>query len=718
MKQLLQHIKTGQLKILETPTPLLHPKGLLVKNYFSAISAGTEKASIELGKKSLLGKAKARPDLVKQVIQKIKTEGLSSTLKAVQNKLDDWLPLGYSTAGEVISVGQDVRGFKVGDRVTCAGGGHASHAEIIYVPQNLCAKLPDNVSLDEAALTTIAAIALQGIRILNLTAGEKVGVIGLGLIGQLTVQILRAYGHPVVGLDIDHLKIKRALEYGLDLGLSSMDKNSTKEIINFTSEQGLDAVIITAATKSNQPIELAGEITRKKGRISIVGDVNINIPRKIYYEKELQITVSCSYGPGRYDNNYESKGIDYPFAYTRWTEKRNMEEIIRLMAEKKINIKSLITHTLKIDEALKAYDLILDHTQKNEVVAILLKYSGEAKIESVVSYQNLIKKNQPKDHINIGLIGTGNFTKGIILPALKKIKNISLLAAADTNGREASQIIQKFNGQYATTNYKEIINDKNIDLVIVATRHNLHAQIVIEALEKNKNVHVEKPLCLNEEELNKIIVAAQKSTGRLMVGFNRRFAYHTIIAKETFKNSQPLMIYSRMNAGFIPKEHWVHDQIQGGGRILGEACHLVDLVRFLADSRPVKVYAEMIDLDNKISTEDNILINIDFKNGSKGSIIYTSLGNKRAPKEYLEIFGDNQIMTINNFKSAEIYKKNSVGKKWLMNQDKGHNLEFKEFIESIRQGKPSPIPLNELAESTLITIKAIESTKKREAINL
>lgn len=661
MKQIFLSLKNGKLEVADIPSPALKPGGVLVKNYFSLISAGTERSVIELGQKNLIKKAQARPDLLRQVINKIKTDGLISTLKTVREKLDDCLPLGYSSAGEVIAVGEEVEEFKIGDRVACAGGNYASHAEIVFIPKNLCVKIPDNVSWEEAAFTTVAAIALEGIRNLNLTHGEKVGVIGLGLIGQLTGQFLKAYGHPVIGFDINEQQIKKAKKMGLDRVAIIGRDNPIEVSRGFTENMGLDAVIITAATKSDEPIMLAGELARKRGRISIVGDLPINIPRKLYYEKELQVTVSCSYGPGRYDKNYEEKGTDYPFAYTRWTERRNLQEALRLTADKKIDIKPLITHIFDFDKSLDAYNLILKNPQKEEIIGVLLKYLPETKIEPKIIYKEVSKEYQLKNRLNLGLIGIGNFAKSTMLPSLKKINNIAILAAADSNGKKAEDVIKKYKGEYATTDYHQIINDSRIDLIVIATRHGSHAKIVIEALENNKNVYVEKPLCLGEEELKTIIKKAEQSKGRLMVGFNRRFAPIVLKTKEAFQDINPLMILCRINAGFISKDNWVHDLMEGGGRIVGEVCHFVDLCQFLANSSPERIYATLIPLRKEIQTEDNVVITIDFKNGSRGSILYTSLGPRTLSKEYIEIFGGSKTMIIDNFRSATFYNQN--GKK-------------------------------------------------------
>lgn len=716
MKQIFQNFKTGKLELVDIPIPAVRSGHLLIKNYYSLISPGTEKAAIELAKKNLIEKAKSRPDQVKEVINKIKTDGIITTFQRVMKKLDEPLPLGYSSAGEIIKIGENVEGFKVGDRVACAGGGYACHAEIISVPKNLCVKIPENLSYKEAAFTTLGAIAMQGIRRANLTPGEKVVVIGLGLVGQLTCQILKAYGFSVIGFDINPKQIKRAIEIAsIDAGDTP---NKAEDLVKaFTNGKGVDAVIITAATKSNEPIELAGKILRNRGRVSAVGDIKMEIPRRIYYKKELDVFISCSYGPGRYDKNYEEKGQDYPFEYIRWTEKRNMEEFIRLSEKKLIQSEKLITHIFPIEKAQEAYQLILKNPNKEEIVGMLFSYNPKKEQKDTTIFKEA-GKYKSKDIVNIGLIGVGNFAQNIILSAFKKIKSAYLYAAVDHNGINAQKVIKQFKGNYATTDWHKIIEDKNIDLVIVATRHNLHAPITIEALKHNKNVHVEKPLCLNEKELNEIIKVAQNSKGRLMVGFNRRFAPHIIKAREIFRNNYPLMIFCRINAGFIPKDNWVHDPIEGGGRIIGEVCHFVDLCQFLASSSPKRVYASLVPAEGAIQTEDNISIIIEFENGSRGTIIYTSLGSKSLAKEYIEIIGGGKAMIIDNFKNGIIYNQNGRKRIWKLSQDKGHFNEFKDLIGAICQGKPSPIPSREIILSTQTVFDIIKSLKERALVNI
>lgn len=716
MKQIFQNFKTGNLELEEIPTPAIKEGFVLIKNYFSLISAGTEKSVIKLAKKNIIEKARSRPDQVKEVINKIKTDGILTTFQRVMSKLDEPLALGYSSTGEIIEIGENVKEFSIGDKVACAGGGYASHAEIIAVPKNLCVKLPDNVSYQQASFTTLGSIAIQGIRRANLTPGEKIAVIGLGLLGQLTCQILKAYGFPIIGIDINETKIKDCLEQGL-LDIGTIPNKTEQLVKSFTKNNGVDAVIITAATKNNQPVELAGKISRKKGKVSIVGDIKMDIPRKVYYEKELDFKISCSYGPGRYDKNYEEKGQDYPFGYVRWTEKRNMEEFVRLINKNLIAPEKLITHIFNIEKAKKAYDFILNNPENEKINGILFSYDTKKEHKNIISFGKNTKY-ESKNKVNVGLIGVGNFAQGIILPALKKINHAYLLAAADTKGINAKKVIKQFNGQYATTDWHKIIEDKNIDLVIIATRHDLHAPIVIEALKRNKNVHVEKPLCLNKEELKEIIKIAQQSKGRLMVGFNRRFAPLTIKAKKIFKESAPLIISYTINAGFIPKDHWAHDLQEGGGRIIGEVCHFIDLCYYLVGSEPITVSASIIPHQKGVQTEDNIAITLTFKNGSIGTIIYTSLAPKTLPKEKIEIFGENKAMIINNFKSGVIYTSRNKKKLYSFNQNKGHNDQFQILVDSILQGKPCPVPLKELIFSTQTTFDSIQSAKKKQIINI
>ncbi len=710
MKQLLQNYRNGKLRIAEVPAPALSSGGVLINNHYSLVSMGTERAVIEFAKQSLVSKAHSRPDLVRQVLKKAKTDGLLGTYRAAMQRLDESVPLGYSCAGEVVQVGQGAEEFSKGDSVACGGGGYASHAEVVFVPKNLAVKIPDNVSTREAAFVTLGAIALQGVRRAELTLGERVAVIGLGLLGQLTVQILNAYGFPVLGLDVSQRQVEKACGLGLQEG-AVIGQSDVKEIAGaFSNGQGVDAVIITAATKSNEPVELAGMICRDKGRVSVVGDVRMEVPRKIYYEKELDLRISRSYGPGRYDPDYEEKGIDYPIGYVRWTERQNMDEFLRLISMGRVDAKPMITHVFEIEDALNAYKLILDNPDKEDVTAVLLEYDPAKEHKPAVTLRRHGKRILAGDTVNVGLIGGGGFAKGIILPNLKRLDRVNIKAVATATGKSAADIAGQYGCEYATTDYNKILNDEDINLVIVATRHGLHAPITIEALKQDKNIHVEKPLALNMEELKAIVEAESHSQGRLMVGFNRRFAPQAIKAKERFSNRKtPLMIHYRVNAGYVSRDHWVHDPVEGGGRIIGEVCHFIDFLQFLTGAEPKMVYATKVATGANVIAEDNVSITIDFADGSTGSILYTALGDKSLPKEYIEIFGGGKAMSIRNFRT---------GKGFSLSQDKGHYGEFRAFIEAVLDQNPSPISVRELVLATVVSFKIHESLTSGKPVNI
>lgn len=709
MKQILQNYNSGDLELNEVPVPSVKPIGVLVRNHHSLVSAGTEKAMIKLAKKSLAGKARERPDLVKEVINKAKNDGLMATYQAVMTRLDEPNPLGYSCAGEVTEVGREVEDFSTGDLVACGGAGYASHAEVVNVPGNLTVQVPDDVTTKEASFVTLGAIALQGIRRAELTPGERVGVIGLGLIGQLTVQILKAYGFPVIGLDIDEKQVQRVQKLGLnESGTIGQDKVESLAR-NFSNGKGIDAVIITAATETNQPVELAGKLCRERGRVSAVGLVGTEVPRDIYYDKELDFNISRSYGPGRYDKTYEEKGLSYPIGQVRWTERRNMKEFLRLVQEDKVNLDPLITHEFKFENALDAYDLILENPNGEYYSGIVLEYDTDKKHSSKILLEQKAKGKIKGDTVNVGLIGAGNFAKSKIIPNLEKINEAELKALATATGKTAKDVGGKHGFEYCTTEYSEIIEDPDVDLVVIATRHNLHAEMTAEALSKDKNVHVEKPLALNQEELKDVTDAEQNSDGRLMVGFNRRFAPQVQEVKDKLEDSNtPLMINYRVNAGYIEPDHWIHDPEEGGGRIIGEVCHFVDLIQFLVNAQPEKIYASRVPPQGEILPDDNVSVNIDFADGSRGAILYTALGDKSLPKEYIEIFGDRKAESINNFKTGTLSLK----------QDKGHFGEFVAFVDSILNGEPSPISIKELALSTFSTFKILDSIRSGKPQNV
>jgi len=711
MKQLIQSFKTGELGVFDVPAPICQENGCLVKTNISLVSAGTEKMLVDFAKKSILAKAKDRPDLVKQVLDKMKKEGVKNTLEKVFTKLDTPIPLGYSLAGEVIEVGKNVNEFNIGDRVACGGAGYANHAEINYVPKNLMVKIPSSVDDIDASFVTVGAIALQGVRQANPLLGEKIAVMGLGLIGQLTVQLLKANGCKVIGSDIDPDKLKLAKKLGADevCNASELIEKSN----NFSNGYGVDGVIITASALSNQLVIDAGEISRMRGRVVIVGLVGMDIPRDIYYKKELSLKLSMSYGPGRYDPNYEEKGIDYPYDLVRFTEQRNFESFLGLIEEKKITPKELITHQFDFNEAMRAYDL-LEGRIKEKYLGIILKYNRNIDLKK----EKIVKRNSKpikSEKVNIGLIGAGNFTKSVILPTIQKIDGYELVGVCTATGVSAESIGKKYNFKYITTNSKEIFNNNEINSVIITTRHNEHAKLVLDGLKAKKHIFVEKPLTIYEDELEKI---KQNYTGEsiLQVGFNRRFS--PIIQKIKNKISIPIAINYRINAGVIPKDVWIQDREVGGGRIIGEICHFIDTSSYLTNSNVKSLFAiNLKKSDKSIPDEDNISIVLNYENGSIATITYYAYGDSSMPKEYLEVFGNGVSIVMNDFRELLIYKNSKLTKEKYSNQDKGFINEFKAFEEAIKNGK-EPISFDSIYNTTKSTFKIIESLRNQRLVNV
>lgn len=704
MKQVIQNFKTGELYVDEVPVPSLSRGMVLVENTFSLISAGTERSTVKVGKASLLGKAKQRPDLVAQVLQNIKKEGIKATLEKVKTKLDSLKALGYSTSGRVVASMDSNNYFKPGDRVACAGQDYASHAEVVAIPQNLVVKVPDNVSDEEASFTTLGAIAMQGVRQAEPKLGEIVCVIGLGLLGQITCQLLKANGCKVLGIDISGGLIELAKELGADAALNRQDANLQAFINNFTYGHGFDSIIITAATPSNDPIELSAEIARKKGRVVVVGAIKMDVPRDPhFYRKELELRMSCSYGPGRYDVNYEENGSDYPYPYVRWTEQRNMEAFLQLIDQGRINIKPLITHTFNIEEAETAYDIVMGKV-KEPHIGILLHYPEN---ERKFSTRYHVGSN-PVQQINLGVIGAGSFAQSYLIPYAKSW-GASLDTVVTSKGITAKNVAQKFGFNHASSESTDITDNPAINTVFIATPHNSHAQFVMAALKGGKHVFVEKPLAMMEEELEEIRAYCSVNKGKVMVGFNRRFAPVAVELKKAFNGiGEPLVINYRVNAGFIPKEHWTQNEQIGGGRIIGEVCHFVDLMQYLTGALPVTVYAQCINATSEqIKNDDNIIINLTFSDGSVGSIIYVANGDKSMPKERVEIFGGGQVGVINDFRGGELYSGNKSRE--LKLEGKGHKQEVYEFLEAIKQGREYPISFESLYMTTKATFRILDS---------
>lgn len=706
MKQIIQSYKTGKMELRDVPTPLCQENGILLKTARSLISAGTEKLMIDLARKNILRKAQERPDLVEKVLDKVRQERIIETAKNVFTKLDKPISLGYSCSGTVVEVGKNISKFKVGDRVACGGTGYASHTEINFVPKNLCVKIPDSVNFESAAFTTVGAIAMQGVRRCQLEPGEWVGVIGLGLIGQLTVQILRAYGFLVLGIDINESKVQKCFNFGMEKG-AVIGKDKIQQIADaFSDGHGLDAVIITASTQSNQPVELAGQLCRQNGRVCAVGLVGMQINRELYYKKELDFRISRSYGPGRYDVNYEEKGIDYPYEYVHWTENRNMQEFLRLASINKINLDQMITHKFRIEDYKKAYQLVLENLDQEDVGGVLFEYQEQPRQESIIKFKTRTQIRTNEKQVTAAIIGAGNFAKRFILPNLVKL-DVKIKAITTAQGMNAEHLAQKYKCDYCTTDYQKILDDNEINTVFIATRHNQHAPMAKQALDKGKRVFLEKPLCIKETELK--MLSNHPRISNLIIGYNRRFAPTVIKVKNQLKNQAgPLMVNYRINAGYIPKEHWVHDPKIGGGRIIGEVCHFVDLLQFLTTSKPTKVFVTRLPVQGDILGDDNLDIIIEFSDGSRSNVFYTAMGDNKVSKEYVEIFANKQTWVINDFKTEGLFKK----------QDKGHFNELREFIKVVESNQAMPIPTEQILLSSLTTFKIIDSINSGQPVEI
>ena len=679
----------------------------------SLISAGTERAAVELVSKGLVQEARQRPDLVKAVVAKVKNEGLLNTFASVRDKMAASQALGYSAAGIVAAVGEDVTEFSVGERVACAGVGFASHAEVLSVPKNLCVHLPEGVSFESGAYGTLGAIALQGVRLAEPTLGESVVVIGLGLVGQLTVQLLKANGCRVFGLDLDQSRVALALELGADKAAISSEA-SAKEIEAWTRGHGADAVLITAATDSNEPVELAARVSRLKGRVIVVGMTGMNIPRAPFFSRELKLVISMSYGPGRYDPDYEERGHDYPLPYVRWTEKRNIESFLELIAEQRINVERLTTHRFPIPEADRAYQLISGELREPNL-GVVINYDPEVEVSRKISLGAAAPVRKSEQRIVMGVIGAGGYVPAMLLPHFKT-EGVEFKSIATASGVSAHDVGKRFGFAYAVSSAEEVLDDADVNLIVVGTRHDLHAELARKALERNKDVFVEKPLALNDTQLDAVLEAARSSTGRLMVGFNRRFSPLTQRAKEFFKGRDtPLSMLYRVNAGRIPKEHWTQNAEEGGGRIVGEVCHFIDMMQFLAGAPPVSVFAQSISAKSgKIVDADSVFVTLRFADGSNGAVAYLSEGDKGLAKERLEIFGAGRTFVLDDFRRATLYKDGGEEQVTLKAQDKGQQAQVREICK----GSIAPISLDELAATTRATFRVLDALRERRPFEI
>jgi predicted dehydrogenase len=705
MKQVLQNLRTGQITVEEVPRPQSRKHHLLIKTQTSLISAGTERQLIEFGKGSILSKARSQPERVNQVLDKMKTDGIIPTLAAVFRKLDEPLPLGYCNAGIVLDVGESITEFKIGDRVISNG----VHAEIVSVPKNLCAKIPDHVTDEQASFTVLSSISLQGIRLLQPSMGEKVAVFGLGLIGLISVQLLKLNGCEVLGIDIDPARLKLAESFGARIVSSASDPITAA--LAWTEDRGVDAVLVTASAKDDPIIHQAAQMSRKRGRIVLIGVVNLKLMRSDFYSKELTFQVSCSYGPGRYDDDYEQAGHDYPFGYVRWTEQRNFQAILHMMASKQIVVDRLITSRFPLSKAVEAYRTIMEDPA---ALGVIFEYPDltEPSPTTVMEQSAVYAEDKPV----LGVIGAGNFSKMTLLPALVST-SATISHIASLRGTSAHHLAKKFNITYSTSNYKEILENDTINAVIIAVRHNLHAQLAVQSLLSGKHVFVEKPLALHSEELERIITAVKEHPDRMfMVGFNRRFSPHTAKVRELLAGrNSPLCMHILVNAGHIPPESWIQNKEIGGGRIIGEACHFIDLLVCLCGSKVRTVSAIMVGGGAR-NPEDKMSIILGFEDGSVGSINYFSSGSQKYPKEKIQIFSDGRVLEIENFRFTRGYGFQGFKKYSSRRQDKGHEAAINAFVKGISVGGSQIIPFDELVNVSLATFSSIKSSIENKVI--
>jgi predicted dehydrogenase/threonine dehydrogenase-like Zn-dependent dehydrogenase len=704
MKQIIQSFKTGETILEEVPAPLLRRGAVLIRTSRSLVSLGTERMLVEFGKSNLLQKARQQPDKVKQVLDKFKTDGLFPTMEAVFNKLGEPLPLGYCNVGQVIAVGEGVTEFVIGDRVASNG----QHAEFVCVPQNLVTKIPENVSDEEATFTVIGAIGLQGIRLCQPTLGEAIVVVGLGLIGLLTAQLLRANGCMVVGVDFDQDKLNLAKQWGIHTINPSAGDDVVKVVTGLTNGIGADGVIITASTKSNDVISQAAQMSRKRGRIILVGVIGLELSRAEFYEKELTFQVSCSYGPGRYDDNYEQKGQDYPLPFVRWTEKRNFSAVLQAISSRAIDVKSLITEIVPLEDYQKVYGKI----GESKAIASILSY-GSSDYKTNVT---LLEKANTQKAGGLAIIGAGNFTKMTMLPSLSKTK-ANLASIVSNSGVSGTALAKKYKIAQSSTDYDNVLSDPSINTVLITTRHNLHASMTIKALSAGKNVFVEKPLALSKEELNDILDAYQKGGGTLTVGFNRRFSPYAKKMKALLGgDNSPMNVVATMNAGSIPANVWVHDLKIGGGRIVGEACHFIDLISYLTGSRVQEVCMNAMGMSPQLNT-DNATILLKYQNGSTGVINYFANGSKAYSKERIEAYSQDRTLVLDNWRTLEGFGfKGFSSMKSRM--DKGHDAQFELLVNQILSKGDALIPIQSLVNTTLASFAALESMTNKSWVSV
>ncbi len=718
MKQLLQNMKNGETLVVDVPIPTPRPGFALVQTAASLVSAGTERMVVEFAEKNLLGKAQSRPDLVQQVLDKARREGLLTTLEAAFNRLEQPMTLGYSSAGTVTAIGPGLQGFRPGDRVACAGGGYAVHAEYGVVPQNLLVRLPDQVDFESAAFTTLGAIAMHGLRLTQAQVGERVAVIGLGLLGLLAAGIAHAAGMAVLGIDLDSSRVALAVQMGAE---AVLHEAAVEAALAFSRGRGVDAVLICADTQSDDPVELAGVIARDRARVAAIGAVGMNIPRKVYYEKELDFIVSRSYGPGRYDPAYEEHGHDYPPGYVRWTEGRNLEAFVDLLASGRLEVRPLISHHFPIESAPEAYALITGK-RKEPFLGVMLTYPqgepAQATKVMISNHQAAVMSLHPGEMLTLGVLGAGNYATGVFLPLVKRTGGVAPVGIASASGLSAQQAARRFDFGYATSQEEQILTDPTIKIIAVLTRHQNHSRQVLAALQAGKSVYCEKPLAITAAQLDELSsVLAGESLPWLMVGFNRRFAPLARRMKAFIDGrSEPLVAHYRVNAGYLPLTHWLHDPQQGGGRIIGEGCHFVDFLTFLVGQVPLSVTAHGLP-DGGRYQEDNVVLTFVYPDGSLGTVTYLANGAKAFAKEQVEVFSGGRVAVLHDFRSLEMVQagRRQAVHSWLR-QDKGHQAAWQTFLAAVRTGLPPPIPYDQLVGVTRATLAAVESLRSGKTI--
>lgn len=712
MQQLTQKLKKGQIEIRDVPLPMLPPGHIMVRNHYSLISAGTESSTVATARKSLLGKARARPQQAKQVIDVLRSQGPVQTYRTVVKKLDAYSPLGYSCAGEVVETAADVRDFHVGDLVACAGI-TASHAEYVAIPVNLAVRLAPTADLQAAAFNALGAIAMQGVRRAGLSLGESCAVIGLGLIGQLTGMMLKASGVSVYGIDIDAVTVDATGKHVCDHAWTRNTDGLAEKIDELTGGLGVDSVIVTAGTSSLDPVNFAGRLCRKRGSVVIVGAVPTGFDRDpYYYRKELDLRMSCSYGPGRYDPNFEEKGIDYPAAYVRWTEKRNMEAFHQLIETGQIDVAGLITHRFEFEKAADAYELILGRTEP--YFGVLLAYDTSKPVETSGS------RDLPKPAASgpgVSFIGAGSYAQSFLLPNIGKAKGVNLRGVVTNSGTTSQRVTDQYDFDFSGDDPQAVLDDADTSTVFIATRHDTHGPYVAKALAAGKHVYVEKPLCLTLDELAEISSAYAEVDRHLMVGFNRRFAPHIKTVKAKLSADTPMAVTYRVNAGSIPGDSWIQDTEVGGGRIIGEGCHFIDLITHLTGSLPVRVYSSAMRTGSNL--EDNVSINIEFANGSIGTVHYFANGGKSMPKEYIEIHQDGCSHVIDDFKSLQTFRGGSAGKaEKSAIQNKGQAEMVEQFVSRVISGSEPLIPFYQLHAVMAATIGAVASLRNHAPVEI